>query len=129
MDIRTYSIIYDAINDVKSALEGMLEPEEKEEIVGVAEVREVFKIPKIGSIAGSYVQNGKIIRNKNVRVVREGKVIYEGIVDSLKRFKEDVKEVQSGYECGIGVENFNDIKVSDSLEIYKIVQVKRVIEA
>ncbi len=129
VDIRTYSIIYDVINDIKSALEGMLEPEEKEELLGVAEIREVFRIPKAGNIAGCYVQNGKIMRNGRIRVVREGKVVYEGMIDSLRRFKDDVKEVQSGYECGIGVENFNDIKVSDSLEVFKIVQIKRMIEA
>ena len=129
VDIRTYSIIYDAINDVTSALEGMLEPEEKEEVIGVAEVRDIFKIPKFGNIAGCFVQTGKIVRNERVRVVREGVIIYEGLIDSLKRFKDDAKEVQTGYECGIGIEKFNDIKVGDSLEIIKIIQIKRNLES
>ena len=128
VDIRTYSIIYDAINDVKSALEGMLDPEEKEELIGIAEVRDIFRIPKAGNIAGSFVQTGKIIRNERVRVVREGKIIYEGVIDSLKRFKDDVKEVQTGYECGIGIEKFNDVKVGDFLEIVKIIKIKRTLE-
>ncbi len=129
VDIRTYSIIYDAIDDVKKALEGMLEPEEKEELLGVAEVREVFRIPKVGNVAGCYVQSGRINRNDRVRVVRDGRTIYEGELASLRRFKEDVKEVQAGFECGIGIQGFNDIKVGDTIEAYQIVMVKRKLEA
>lgn len=128
VEIRTYEIIYDAIEDVKKALEGMLTPEEKEEILGVAEVREVFRIPKVGTIAGSYVQNGKFGRNDQVRVIREGVAIYDGVVASLKRFKDDVREVQNGYECGIGVQDFNDIKVGDTLEGYQIHETKAKLE-
>ncbi len=128
VDIRTYSIIYDAIEDVRLALEGMLEPEEKEEVLGSAEVRQVFRIPKVGAVAGSYVLSGKINRNDRVRVIREGKVVYEGEILSLKRFKDDVKEVAAGYECGIGISGFNDIKEGDILETYKIVKVKKTLE-
>ena len=123
IDIRIYSIIYDAINAIKDALEGMHEPEMKEEILGNAEVRDVFKIPKAGTIAGSYVLDGKIIRNSQVRLIRDGIVIYTGKLNSLKRFKEDVKDVQKGYECGVGIENFNDIKVGDVIEAFTEVEV------
>ncbi|HDK35441.1 MAG TPA: translation initiation factor IF-2, partial [Bacteroidetes bacterium] len=125
VDIQLYSIIYKAIEDIKLALEGMLQPEEKEEVLGDAEVREVFRIPKIGTIAGCYVVSGKIKRNDRVRVLREGKMVYEGEIASLKRFKDDVKEVASGYECGIGVAGFNDIKESDILETYQIIKIKK----
>ncbi len=125
VDIRTYSIIYDAIEDVRLALEGMLEPEEKEEVAGSAEVRQIFRIPKVGAVAGSYVLSGKINRNDRIRVIREGKVVYEGEILSLKRFKDDVKEVAAGYECGIGIAGFNDIKEGDILETYRIVEVKK----
>ena len=128
IDIHTYSIIYDAIEDVRDALEGLLTPEESEKINGVAEVRELFKVPKIGTIAGSYVTEGKIRRNDTVHIVREGVVIYDGKISSLKRFKEDVREVQSGYECGIGVENYNDLKVGDQIEAYEIIETKRKLE-
>ena len=123
IDIRIYSIIYDAINAIKDALEGMHEPEMKEEILGNAEVRDVFKIPKAGTIAGSYVIDGKIIRNSQARLIRDGIVIYTGKLNSLKRFKEDVKDVQKGYECGVGIENFNDIKVGDVIEAFTEVEV------
>ena len=123
IDIRIYSIIYDAINAIKDALEGMHEPEMKEEILGNAEVRDVFKIPKAGTIAGSYVLDGKIIRNSQARLIRDGIVIYTGKLNSLKRFKEDVKDVQKGYECGVGIENFNDIKVGDVIEAFTEVEV------
>ncbi len=125
VDVRLYNIIYDAIDDVKKALEGLLEPEFKEEITGTAVVRDVFKISKIGNIAGSYIESGKVLRNDNIRIIRDGKVIYEGKINSLKRFKDDTKEVAAGFECGIDVENFNDIKVDDILESYKIVEIKR----
>ncbi|MFN0158236.1 MAG: translation initiation factor IF-2 [Bacteroidota bacterium] len=125
VDIRTYNIIYDAINDIHAALEGLLAPEKKEEVVGTAEVREVFKVPKIGNIAGCQVLDGKIMRNNKVRLVRDGIQVFDGTISSLKRFKEDVREVESGFECGIGLEGFNDIKVGDNIEAYKIVESKR----
>lgn len=125
IEIRLYSVIYDAINEVKSGIEGMLAPEEKEEITASAEVRETFKISKVGTIAGCMVKEGKLIRNAKVRVIRDGIVIYTGLLGSLKRFKDDVKEVQSGYDCGLNVEGFNDIKVGDIIEAYTIVEIKR----
>jgi translation initiation factor IF-2 len=125
VDIRTYNIIYDAINDIHNALEGMLSPEKKEEIVGTAEVREVFKVPRIGNIGGCHVQDGKIIRNNRVRLVRDGIQVFEGGISSLKRFKDDVREVESGFECGIGLEGYNDLKVGDTIEAFKIVETKR----
>lgn len=122
VDIRLYKVIYDAIDDVKKALEGMLEPIEREEVIGTAEVREVFKISRMGNIAGCYVLSGKIHRNANVRVIRNDVEIYDGKLSSLKRFKEDAKEVTAGYECGLMIENFNDIKVGDIIEAYEIVK-------
>lgn len=125
IDIRTYSVIYDAIEEITAAIEGLLQPTEEEKIVGNAEVREVFRISKVGNIAGCMVLDGKITRNTKIRVVREGVVIYTGEISSLKRFKEDVKEVTAGYECGIGIHNFNDLKVGDIIEGYTIEQIKR----
>lgn len=125
IDIRLYSIIYDAINEIKSAMEGMLSPEVKEEITSTVEVRDVFKITKVGTIAGCYVREGKITRNSRVRAIRDGIVIYTGELGSLKRFKDDVKEVSAGYECGLNIKNFNDIKVGDIVEGYKEVEVKK----
>ena len=125
VDIRTYNIIYDAIGDVRKALEGMLAPEKREEITGTVEVREVFKVPRIGNIAGCYVLDGKIVRSNRVRVVRDGIQVVEGGISSLKRFKDDVREVEAGFECGIGLENFNDIKVGDTIEAFRIVEAKR----
>ncbi|MCB0842103.1 MAG: translation initiation factor IF-2, partial [Bacteroidetes bacterium] len=125
VDIRKYSVIYDAINDVKDALEGLLSPEIKEEIVGTAEVKEVFKISKVGNVAGSMVTSGKIKREDPVRIIREGVVIYDSKLSSLKRFKEDVKEVVNGMEFGFMVENYNDIKRGDTLECYHINEIKR----
>lgn len=125
VDIRLYNIIYDAIEEVKKALEGLLAPEQREEVTATIDVREVFKIPKVGAIAGCYVQDGKISRGNKVRVVRDGIVVYEGGLSSLKRFKDDVREVESGFECGLGLENFNDIKVGDTVEAYKIVETQR----
>ncbi|MBU4228395.1 translation initiation factor IF-2 [bacterium] len=124
VDIRLYKIIYDLIDEIKSALEGYLKPKIEEYICGQAEVREVFKIPKIGTIAGSYVLNGKISNNDNIRVIRDGKLIYEGKISSLKRFKEDIKEVNTGFECGIGIEKYNDIKLKDILEFYTFRKIK-----
>jgi len=129
VDIQTYSIIYDAIEDVRLALEGLLEPEHKEEVVGDAEIRQLFRIPKVGVVAGCYVVSGKIKRNDPVRVIRDGKVVYEGEISSLKRFKEDVKEVASGYECGISIAGFNDIKEGDVLETYQVVEIKKTLKS
>lgn len=125
IDIRTYRVIYKAIDDVKQAMEGMLEPELNEVVVGRAEVRDTFKVPRVGTVAGLYVLEGKINRNNFVRVLRDGRIIHEGEISSLKRFKDDVREVVEGYECGLGIENFNDIKVGDILEIYDYEEVKR----
>jgi len=125
IDIRLYSIIYDAINEIKSAMEGMLSPEVKEEIVATVEVLETFKITKVGTVAGCIVREGKIGRNSKVRIIRDGIVVYSGELASLKRFKDDVKEVTSGMECGLNILNFNDIKVGDIIEAYSEVEVKR----
>ncbi|MFQ5798007.1 MAG: translation initiation factor IF-2 [Bacteroidota bacterium] len=125
VDIRLYSIIYEAINDFQKALEGLLEPEIKEEVVATVEVREIFKVPKVGTVAGCYVQEGKVTRNNKVRLVRDAIQIYEGTIASLKRFKDDVREVESGFECGMSLENFSDIKVGDVIEAFKVVEVKR----
>jgi translation initiation factor IF-2 len=124
VDMRFYNVIYDVIKDVKSAMVGLMESTFKEHIQGTAEVRETFQIPRVGTIAGSYVTDGKIDRGQNIRVIRDGVVLYEGKNSSLRRFKDDVKEVQAGYECGIGVENFNDIKVGDVLECYYLEEIK-----
>ncbi len=125
IDIRTYSIIYDAINDLKDAMEGMLSPELKEEITGNAEIRETFKISKIGTIAGCMVTNGKIFRNSGIRLIRDGVVLFTGELTSLKRFKDDVKEVAKGYDCGIQIKNYNDIQEGDIIEAFKEVEVKK----
>ena len=128
IDIRLFSVIYDAVDEVRDALEGLLSPELKELMLGIVEVREIFKVSKVGTIAGCYVTEGKIDRNNPVRIIREGVVIYDGNVGALKRFKDDVKEVASGYECGISIQNYNDIKVGDSFESYKITEEKRTLE-
>lgn len=125
VDIRTYNIIYDAINDIHNALEGLLAPEKKEEVTATVEVREVFKVPKVGNIAGCMVQDGKILRNNKVRLIRDGIQVFEGGISSLKRFKDDVREVEAGFECGLGLDGFNDIKVGDTIEAFKIVESKR----
>ncbi|MDH3360490.1 MAG: translation initiation factor IF-2, partial [Desulfobulbaceae bacterium] len=118
VNIRTYDVIYHALDDVRAAMVGMLDPTFEEEVIGSAEVRETFSVPKIGTIGGCYVTDGKVIRNAQVRVLREGVVLYTGKLSSLRRFKDDAKEVVSGYECGMGVENYNDIKVGDILEVF-----------
>jgi translation initiation factor IF-2 len=128
VDMRFYNVIYDVIKDVKSAMVGMMESTYEEHNIGSAEVREVFQIPKVGAIAGCYVTDGKIERGQHMRVVRDGVQLYDGKNSSLRRFKDDVKEVQAGYECGIGVENFNDIKVGDVLECYYLQEIKPGIE-
>ncbi len=125
IDIRTYSIIYDAINDLKDAMEGMLSPELKEEITGNAEIRETFKISKIGTIAGCMVTTGKIFRNSGIRIIRDGVVVFTGELTSLKRFKDDVKEVAKGYDCGIQIKNYNDIKEGDTIEAFQEVEIKK----
>ncbi len=128
IDIRTYSIIYDAINDLKDAMEGMLSPEMREEITGNAEIRETFKISKVGTIAGCMVTTGKIFRNSGVRIIREGVVVYTGELSTLKRFKDDVKEVAKGYDCGMQIKNYNDIKIGDVIESYQEVAVKKTLK-
>jgi translation initiation factor IF-2 len=125
VDIRTYRVIYDAIDDIKSALSGLLKPEEHERILGEAEVRTTFRVPKLGVIAGSYVRSGGIKRNSKARLVRDGVVVYDGKIASLRRFKDDVGEVRDGYECGIGLENFQDIKDGDIVEAYEVEEVAR----
>ena len=125
IEIRMYSIIYEAINEIKSAMEGMLEPTEEENIVGNVEVRETYKISKIGTIAGCYVTNGNIIRKNKIRLIRDGIVVFNGKIKQLKRFKEDVNEVKNGYECGLSIEDFNDIKVGDIIESFEIREIKR----
>jgi translation initiation factor IF-2 len=125
VDIRNYRVIYEAVEEIKLALEGLLRPEEKEVVVGTAEVREIFKVPKAGTIAGCYVSSGTIQRNLPIRLLREYVQVYEGRIDSLKRFKDDVKEVRESFECGISIENFNDVKVGDVIESYRIEEVAR----
>ena len=125
VDIKLYRIIYEAVSDVKSALEGMLRPEQREVIFGEAEVREVFKVPKLGAIAGCMVRSGMMNRQGKMRVIRDGVEVYEGSISSLRRFKDDVKEVKEGYECGIAIENFNDIKVGDVLECFRTEEIAR----
>ena len=128
IDIRNYSIIYDAINDLKDAMEGMLSPEMKEEITGTAEIREIFKVSKVGTIAGCMVTDGKIFRNSKIRIIREGVVIYTGELATLKRFKDDVKDVSKGYDCGMQIKNYNDIEQLDIIEAFQEVEVKKKIK-
>jgi translation initiation factor IF-2 len=125
VDVRYYNIIYEAVDEVKAALGGMLAPEQKESMIGTVEIREVFRISKVGSIAGCYVQDGMVKRNSKVRVLRNNVIIHTGELDSLKRFKDDVKEVKNNFECGLSLKNFNDIEVGDILEIYEVVEVAR----
>ena len=122
VEIRLYRVIYDAIEDMKAALAGLLKPEEREVILGQAEVRATFRVPKVGVVAGCYVTEGKVLRSANARIIRDGIVIYEGKLSSLKRFKDDVREVTEGYECGIGIERYNDIKEGDILEFFQMQQ-------
>jgi translation initiation factor IF-2 len=125
VDVRYYNIIYEAVDEIKAALGGMLKPEQKENMIGTVEIREVFRISKVGSIAGCYVQDGMIKRNSRVRVLRNNVIIYTGELDSLKRFKDDVKEVKNNFECGLSLKNYNDIEVGDLLEVYEVVEVAR----
>lgn len=125
VDVRLYNVIYEAEGDIKRALEGMLSPDISEKFVGMAEVRDVFKIPKVGAIAGCYIKEGRFSRKDKVRLSRDGKIIFEGNILTLKRFKEDAREVKEGFECGIGLENFNDVKVGDVIEAYELVETAR----
>ncbi|MGV6844884.1 MAG: translation initiation factor IF-2, partial [Lutibacter sp.] len=125
IDIRSYSIIYDAINDLRDAMEGMLSPEMKEEVTGNVEIREIYKISKVGNIAGCMVTSGKIYRNSKIRIIREGVVVHSGELSSLKRFKDDVKEVSKGYDCGLQIKNYNNIEIGDVIEAYQEVAVKK----
>ncbi|MDH3691396.1 MAG: translation initiation factor IF-2 [Gammaproteobacteria bacterium] len=125
VDVRYYSVIYDVVNEVKAAMSGMLKPEISEEVLGRVEVRQVFRVPKIGAIAGCYVTEGVVRRNRRARVLRDNVVIFDGAIDSLRRFKDDVSEVKTGFECGIGIKNYNDIKEGDQLEIYETVETKQ----
>lgn len=128
IDVRLYSVIYDAIEDVRDALEGLLQPVEKEKTLGMVDIRETYRIPRVGTIAGCYVLSGRIARNDKIRLIRDGVVIYNGTLASLKRFKDDVREVQSGYECGLSIHNFNDIKVGDQIEAFEVYEERRTLE-
>ena len=124
VEIKQYSVIYDAINDVEAAMKGMLDPVFKEVVIGTAEVRQTFKVSNVGTIAGSYVLTGKVSRNAGIRVIRDNIVLHDGKLVSLKRFKDDVKEVDKGYECGLQIEGYNDLKEGDTLEVYIMEEVK-----
>ena len=124
IDIRLYSIIYDAIDEIKAAMEGMLAPDFEEQVTCNVEIRETFKISRVGTIAGCMVLDGKVTRGTKVRIIRDGIVVYDGELSSLKRFKDDAKEVAKGFECGLSIANFNDIKVGDIVEGYEQVEVK-----
>jgi translation initiation factor IF-2 len=125
VDVRYYNIIYEAVDEVKAALGGMLKPEQRESMIGTVEIREVFRISKVGAIAGCYVQDGMIKRNSRVRVLRANVIIHTGELDSLKRFKDDVKEVKNNFECGLSLKNYNDIEIGDILEVYEMIEVAR----
>jgi translation initiation factor IF-2 len=125
IDVRYYNIIYDAVDEVKAALSGLLSPDRKEETLGLVEIRQVFRISKVGSVAGCYVLEGLIKRGSSVRLLRDNVVIHEGELDTLKRFKDDVKEVKSGFECGLSVKNYSDIKEGDQLEVFEVVETAR----
>jgi translation initiation factor IF-2 len=125
VEIRTYDVIYKALEEIEAAMRGMLAPEIQERETGTAEVRQTFRVPNVGVVAGCYVTSGEIFRNNRVRLVRDGTVVYEGNIASLKRFRDDVRSVRDGFECGIGVENFNDVKEGDVLEFFETVEVPR----
>ena len=125
VEIRTYRVIYDAIEEITAAMKGMLAPKFKEVVLGHAEVRQTIHVPNVGTIAGSYIQDGKIARNAQIRVVRDGVVIFEDKISSLKRFKDDAREVAAGYECGVGLEKFNDIKIGDILEAFIMEEIEQ----
>jgi translation initiation factor IF-2 len=123
--LRYYNIIYDAVDEVRSAMAGMLSPDEKEEVIGGAEIRQVFRVSKIGAIAGCMVTSGVVRRTAQVRLLRDNVVVFTGLLDSLKRFKDDAKEVREGFECGLNIKNFNDIKEGDQLEFFEVKEVAR----
>lgn len=125
VDIRYYNVIYDAVDEVKAALSGMLAPEKKENVLGLVEIRQIFKISRVGTVAGCYVTEGLIRRNARVRLLRDNVVIHDGELDSLRRFKDDVREVKGGFECGLSLRNYDDLKVGDQLEAYEVVEVAR----
>jgi translation initiation factor IF-2 len=125
IDIRYYNIIYEAVDEVKAALSGMLAPEKKEAVLGMVEIRQVFRISKVGTVAGCYVLDGLVRRNARVRLLRDNVVIHDGELDSLKRFKDDVREVKGGFECGLSIRSYNDIQVGDQLEVYEVQEVAR----
>jgi translation initiation factor IF-2 len=125
VDIRYYNIIYEAVDDVKAAINGMLAPERKESVVGTVEVRNVFRISKVGTVAGCMVTDGVVRRGSSVRLIRGGVVVHTGELDSLKRFKDDVKEVKQGFECGLSLKGFNDVQVGDQIEVFEVVEVAR----
>ena len=129
VDVHTYDVIYEAVEQVRSALEGMLAPERRENVAGTAEVRAIFKVTKVGTIAGCYVTNGVITRSDKVHLIRDGVLVYDGLISSLKRFKDDAREVREGFECGIGIENYNDLKVGDVIEAYSVEEVARTLDA
>jgi len=125
IDLRYYNIIYDAVDEVKAALSGMLTPEKKEQVIGMVEIRQVFRISKVGAVAGCYVSEGLVKRGARVRLLRNSVVVHDGELDSLKRFKDDVREVKSGFECGLSLRNYSDIAVGDQLEVYEVQEVAR----
>jgi len=125
VDVRYYNIIYEAVDEVRAALGGMLSPEQKETVIGLVEIREVYRISKVGTVAGCYVLDGVVRRGSKVRVLRDNVVIHTGELDSLKRFKDDVKEVKANFECGLSLRNFNEIEVGDTLEVFEVVEVAR----
>ena len=125
MDIRLYRVIYQAIEEINAARVGLLSPDIVEEDTGIAEVRETFKVPKVGTVAGCYIIEGELHRDDKVRIVRDGTVIFEGVLESLRRFKDDVKSVKQGYECGIGIHGYQDVKVGDTIEGYQVKEVER----
>ena len=125
VQIKTYRVIYNIIDDVTNAIKGMLDPEFREVVLGTVEIRDTFKVPGVGIIGGAYVTSGKVVRNAEIRLVRDGIVIHEGKISSLKRFKDDAKEVAQGFECGIGVDNYNDIKEGDIIECFEMEEIPR----
>jgi translation initiation factor IF-2 len=129
VEIRTYTIIYEAVDDVRKAMEGLLTPESREKVVGRAEIRELFKVSKVGVIGGSRVTEGKAMRAARVRVLRDSVQVYDGKVSSLRHFKNDVREVDAGLECGVGVEGFNDLKIGDVVEFYQVEEIARTLSA
>jgi translation initiation factor IF-2 len=125
VDVRYYNIIYEAVDEVKAALSGMLAPEKRENVLGLVEIRQVFRISKVGTVAGCYVLEGLVRRNARIRLLRDNVVIHDGELDSLKRFKDDVREVKAGFECGLSIKGNDDIKVGDQLEVYEVQEVAR----